>query len=399
MSWNEPDNRDDRKKRDPWGRQDENGPPNIDEALRQLQQKLRSLFTSKGQGGNGSSTFVPKSSSSSSTPKWNWGVIAIVVLAIYGLSGIYIVQPAEEAVVLRFGHFQRTEQPGPHWIARFFESKKVVNVQEVKTLEHGGPMLTKDENIVSARIAVQYHVKDAPDYLFSLVEPEQTLRQVSESALRTVVGQSTLNEVLTSGRSEIGAKIRKQVQTNMNNYKAGIDISDLAMQQTKAPEEVKAAFDDAIRAQQDEERSVNEAEAYSKRIIPIAEGQAKRTLQEAKAYREKVTLQAEGKTSQFAQILPEYRRSPQVMRDRMYIDALQEVYSKTPKILMDVGSGNNVIYLPIDQILRGRAPAQADKTAKQEDMGNMGNLSSITSRRQSDRPDYEESERPIRGGE
>jgi len=402
MSWNEPENRDDRpKKRDPWGRQDEEAPPNIDEALRQLQQKLRGLFgMGSGSGGNGSSTFVPKSSPS--TPKWNWGIIGVVALVIYGLSGIYIVQPAEEAVVLRFGRFQRTEGPGPHWIAPLIESKKVVNVQEVKTLEHGGPMLTKDENIVSARIAVQYRIKDAPDYLFNLIEPEQTLRQVSESALRTVVGQSTLNEVLTSGRSEIGAKIRKQVQQNLNNYQAGIEISDLAMQQTKAPEEVKAAFDDAIRAQQDEERSVNEAEAYSKRNIPIAEGQAKRIVQEAKAYREKAILQAEGKTAQFAQVLPEYRRAPQVMRDRLYLDTMQEVYTKTPKVLMDIGAGNNVVYLPIDQLLQAKPPVRMDKVVRQEDISvvNESSTPSMSApRRISARPDYEDAERPVRGGE
>lgn len=404
MSWNEPDNRDDRgKKRDPWGRQDEDAPPNIDEALRQLQQKLRGLF-GMGQGGGSSSSFMPKSSPS--TPRWSWGVFGGIALVIYGLSGIYIVQPAEEAVVLRFGQFKRTEGSGLHWIAPLIESKKVVNVQEVKTAEHGGPMLTKDENLVSAIIAVQYRIQNAPDYLFNVVDPEQTLRQVSESALRSVVGESTLNEVLTIGRSDIGAKIRKQVQQNLNNYGTGIEISDLAMQQTKAPEEVKAAFDDAIRAQQDEERSVNQAEAYSRKIIPIAEGQAKRTLEEAKAYREKMIMQAEGKTAKFAQVLPEYRKAPQVTRDRMYMDTLQEVYTKTPKVVVDVGAGNNLIYLPIDQLLQSKRSAQADKTVKDEEPLSPPVMESspaaITSvpRRLSARPDYEDPERlTTRGGE
>lgn len=398
MSWNEPDNRDDRgKKRDPWGRQNEEVPPNIDEALRQLQQKLRGLFGMGQGGGSSSSGFIPKPSSS--TPKWSWGLFGVIALIIYGASGIFIVQPAEEAVVLRFGHYQRIEGSGLHWIAPLIESKKVVNVQEVKTVEDGGPMLTKDENIVSARIAVQYRILNPRYYLFNVVEPEQTLRQVSESALRSVVGESTLNEVLTVGRSDITTRIRKQIQQNLNNYGTGIEISDLAMQQTKAPEEVKEAFDDAIRAQQDEERSVNEAEAYSRKIIPIAEGQAKRTLEEAKAYREKMIMQAEGKTAKFAQILPEYKRAPQVTRDRMYMDTLQEVYTKTPKIVVDVGAGNNVIYLPVDQLLQGKR--LVDRTIKEEGSSSSQvvetNNASITSvpRRVTERPDYEDPERSM----
>lgn len=403
MSWNEPDNRDDReKKRDPWGRKNEEMPPNIDEALKQLHQKLRGLFGGRQRGG---SDFSPSfGSKMSSTPKWNMGLIGGVVFAIYILSGIFIVQPAEEAVVLCFGHFQRIEGSGLHWIVPLIETKKIVNVQEVKTLDISGPMLTKDENIVSAQIAVQYRINNPREYLFNIVEPEQTLQQVSESALRSVVGESTLNEVLTSGRSEIGVKIRNQAQRNLNNYGTGIEISDLAMQQTKAPEEVKAAFDDAIRAQQDEERSVNEAEAYARKIIPIAEGQAKRTYEEANAYREKVTMQAQGKTSKFAQLLPEYQRSPKVTRDRMYMDALQEVYTKTPKILVDVTGGNNVIYLPIDKLQQkvpvvnkaDQSMSQNDNTTPFLDSHSNSMQSGATS---SDRPDYEDLVRSARGVE
>lgn len=388
MSWNESDHRDDReKKRDPWGRKNEEMPPNIDEALKQLHQKLRGLFGGR-QRGNGLKTSI--------TPKWNKGLIGGIILAIYILSGIYIVQPAEEAVVLCFGRFQRTEGSGLHWMAPLIESKKIVNVQEVKTLEISGPMLTKDENIVSAQIAVQYRINNPREYLFNIVEPEQTLQQVSESALRSVVGESTLNEILTIGRSEIGVKIRNQAQHNLNNYGSGIEISDLAMQQTKAPEEVKAAFDDAIRAQQDEERSVNEAEAYARKIIPIAEGQAKRTYEEANAYREKVMMQAQGKTSKFAQLLPEYQRSPKVTRDRLYMDALQEVYTKTPKILIDVNGGNNVIYLPVDKLQqRALGVNKTDQSIMSQNdnaasfLQNDSN-SALSASMSSDRPDYED---------
>lgn len=404
MSWNEPDNRDDRgKKRDPWGRQNEEMPPNIDEALKQLHQKLKGLFGGGRQRG-GNDQFSPGLGPKvSMMPKWNMGLVGGIILAIYILSGIYIVQPAEEAVVLRLGHFQRTEGSGLHWIMPLIETKKIVNVDEVKTRDISGQMLTKDENIVSAQIAVQYRINDPRQYLFSIVDPEQTLQQVSESALRSVVGESTLNEVLTIGRSEIGVKIRNQAQHNLNNYGTGIEISDLAMQQTKAPEEVKAAFDDAIRAQQDEERSVNEAEAYARKIIPIAEGQAKRTYEEANAYREKVIMQAQGKTAQFAQLLPEYQRSPKVTRDRMYIETLQEVYTKTPKILVDVNGGNNVIYLPVDKLQQkppiatkvDQSVSQSDNTGSFLDGRSNNMLSASVS---SDRPDYEDPVRSVRPG-
>lgn len=391
MSWNEPNNRDNRddrdKSRDPWRRRDEDMPPNIDEALKQFQRKIKGLFGSPSGGSRIAP--VPRFS-------WNKSAIAAVILALYLCSGFYIVGPADEAVVLRFGRFQRTEGSGVHWIMPIVETRKIVNIQEVKTVEEGGQTLTKDENIVSVKIAVQYRIDDPKYYLFSVENPEQTLRQVSESALRSVVGESTLNEVLTEGRSDIGMKIRKLVQQNLDHYKTGIEISDLAMQQTKAPEEVKKAFDDAIRAQQDEERSVNEAEAYSRKVFPIAEGQAKRTLEEARAYREKVTMQAQGQTAQFAQILPEYRRAPQVTRDRMYMDALQEVYTKTPKILVDVAGGNNVIYLPVDQLQRASsAKGTTDNTKQNSTLSMMDSASEGASRSNAERPDYDYTDRPV----
>ena len=290
MSWNEPGNRDEKnKKRDPWGTQGQE-PPSLDEVWRRLQAKLQGLLGARQSPRSHSTT--PKDPTSKM-----FGVSLFVGLLLLGyvLAGIYVVGPAERAVVLRLGHYVGTQLPGPHWIAPIIETKYIVNVDEVKAIKHGGQMLTKDENIVSAEIAVQYRVSNPSDYLFNLVNPVLSLKQVSESALRAVVGQSTLNEVLTSGRSEIGAEIRKQVQLNLNNYKAGIEISDLAMQQTKAPDQVRAAFDDAIKAQQDEERFVNEAQAYSLKIIPIAEGNAKRTIEEGKAYREQVILNSQGK--------------------------------------------------------------------------------------------------------
>ncbi|MCS5710180.1 FtsH protease activity modulator HflK [Candidatus Berkiella aquae] len=404
MSWNESGGDDKGKKKDPWGN-NEAGPPNIDEALKQLQRKLRGLFggqeTPSGTGGT--TGFKGNASGQGSGKTLSFGLIAIALAIVYVISGIYIVGPAEEAVVLRLGRYVTTEKPGPHWIAPFIETREIVNVQEVKTIERGGPMLTKDENIVNANIAVQYRINNPKEFLFNIVNPETSLKQVADSALRAVVAQSTLNEVLTSGRSEIGAEISKQVQQMLNNYKAGIEVSDLAMQQTKAPDAVKPAFDDAIKAQQDEERLVNEAQAYAHKIIPIAEGRAIRTVEEAKAYKQQVILGAEGRTEKFAKLLPEYQRAPKVTRERMYLDTLQEVYSTTPKILIDVNGGNNLVYLPLDKIMQQSRPAPVETSATKDEEENAAanaernNQGMAAQRRIEERTGYDDIERP-RGG-
>jgi len=402
MSWNDDNDRDNngKKKKNPWDRQDEQGPPNIDEALKQMQQKLASLFGGKGGGFNGKSkNYSGKSGNFTS----GFILIGVLALAGYGLAGLYKVQEANEAVVLRFGKFERTQGPGLHWLAPIIESKQVVNIREVRTSKRGGSMLTKDENIVNAEIAVQYRVGNAKDYLFNVVNPDKSLEQVADSSLRAVVGESTLDQVLTIGRSQIGRQIREQVQDILNNYKSGLVISDLAVQQTKAPEEVKAAFDDAIKAQQDEERLVNEAQAYSRRIVPIAEGRAKRVTQEAQAYKEKVILDAEGQTIKFNELLPIYRSAPQVTRDRMYYETLQKVYTITPKVVIDSNAGNNLMYLPLDKLItRSTAPMDSqkgqDSSVVSMDNPNSSVLSSYTSQL-SGRPTYDEAERPSQRGE
>ncbi len=402
MSWNDSGGSDNKNKgRDPWGPKEEKGPPDLDEALRQFHRKIKGML-----GGKGSSTGGESGSGGTSLPYANkmsglWIILGVVVAA-YILSGIYVVQPAEEAVILRFGRYARTEGPGPHWLARFIESKEVINVQEVKTTKLGGLMLTRDENIVSAEIAVQYRISNARDYLFNVVQPERSLQQVSESALRTVVGQSSLNQVLTSGRSEIGEEILKQVQQNLDRYVSGLTISDLAMQQTKAPDQVKPAFDDAIKAQQDEDRLVNEAEAYSRKIVPIAEGQAKRTEEESKAYRERVILEAQGKTAKFAKVLPEYRKAPEVTRERMFLETLQHVYSKTSKVLVDVNGSNNLVYLPLDRLLAQHAPEVQPKEEEENTLSSLDKSRFTVSEPASDddkRPTYSDAERPTRSGD
>ncbi len=333
------------------------GPPDLEEALRQLQKKLQTLFS----GGKAPKGDFDLEKHLTSKKNGFWLAIGLLSL-IYLLSGIYVVQQAERAVITRFGKYVRTELPGPHWIPWFIESRNVENVEQVSSSIHGGQMLTKDENIVSAEIAVQYRISNLQEYLFNTVSPIRTLEQISESALRQVVGQSSLDEVLTTGRAKVVVETRKLIQSSLDYYKAGLIISDLALQQTKAPDAVKEAFDDAIKAQQDEERLVNESEAYSRKHVPIAEGQASRITQDAKAYQEQVVLIAKGDTAKFALLIPEYRRAPDVTRERMYFETLEKIYGQSNKIILDAdGGGNqNVIYLPIEKMMENaRTNAQA----------------------------------------
>lgn len=407
MSWNDPENKDNKK--DPWGRRnDDQGPPDIDEALKQVQKKLKTLLGGKGGGSNGQQPFgvgkppLPNAAGLFGSPK-GFLFVGLILVAIYLLSGIYIVKPAEQAVVTRLGKYIETTNPGPHWILPGVESKQIVNVQRVDTTERGNKMLTEDENIVDARIAVQYRVNNPENFLFNIVDPVETVRQVTESALRQVVGNSSLNDVLTSGRSEITIKIRKSIQDILDRYQSGIAIVDVALQQTKAPEEVREAFDDAIKAQQDEERLVNEAEAYSRKILPIAQGQAKRVLEEAKAYREQVILGAEGKTAKFAQVLPEYQKAPNVTRERMYIDALQSVYTNTPKVLVDAGN-NNLLYVPLEKMLSNRSEiAQSSENTKADNVSRTTDYqkpsaTAMSNQRGGERPSYDDMERPTNMG-
>lgn len=351
------------------------GPPDLEEALRQFQKKLQNLF------GGGKAPKGDFDLEKHLTAKKNsfWLMSGVLVL-VYLLSGIYVVQQAERAVITRFGKYVRTELPGPHWIPWFIENRYVENVEQVSNSVHGGQMLTKDENIVSAEIAVQYRISNLQEYLFNTVSPKRTLEQISESALRQVVGQSSLDEVLTTGRAKIVVETRKLIQAGLDYYKAGLVISDLALQQTKAPDAVKEAFDDAIKAQQDEDRSVNEAQAYARKHVPIAEGQASRITQDAKAYQEQSVLLAQGDAAKFSLLLPEYRRAPDVTRERMYFETLEKIYGQSNKIILDVeGGGNqNVIYLPIEKMMQNAgANSQAAIKKSLEAQANASQSSSI----------------------
>lgn len=363
MAWHEPPNSDnsnnnpdpkkDRKPNpDSWGR-DSSGPPDLDELIRNSIRRIQRLVKGKkgvGNGGGGSGGGDNSNSSFNNEMRWGVGIIAAVILGLWALSGIFIVDPAEQAVILRFGRYVSTVGPGPHWMARFIEKKYMLNTQSVSNFTYTALMLNKDENIVSVNVAVQYKIGNPNDYLFGVVNPLESLQQATASALRQVVGHTTLDDILTVGREKVRQQLTQQLRDILALYRTGIVITDVTLQPAKAPEEVREAFDDAIKAQEDELRYKNQAQAYAARVKPIAEGQAQRILQEAQAYRDQVILQARGEVSRFNSLLVQYLKAPAITRERLYLEAIQTVLSHTTKIIVDVKNGNNFFSLPLDKV-------------------------------------------------
>ncbi len=352
MSWNEPGG----GKKDPWsGRKDENGPPDLDEVLRSFQEKIGGIFGGSSGGGNSEGGSLK-----------GLGFLAIGALVLWCLSGVYIVDEGRRGVETRFGAYTATTEPGLNW--RFpspIDQVEVVDVQNVQVIEVGyrsggrqgagsvpreALMLTKDENIVDIRLAVQYQVKDAKDYVFNVLNPAATLKQVTEGALRGVIGHSKMDFVLTEGRSEIVAEIQTEIQKVLDTYTAGIMITSVNLQDAQPPEQVQGAFEDAIKVREDKERFINEAHAYANEVVPVARGAASRKTQEAEAYKERVIARSTGEVSRFTQLLTEYKKAPKVTRQRMYLESMEEVLSKTSTVVVDVKGGNNLLYLPLDQL-------------------------------------------------
>ncbi|MGZ8152070.1 MAG: FtsH protease activity modulator HflK [Methylovulum sp.] len=376
MSWNEPGG----DKKDPWsGRGDQKGPPDLDEAIRSLQEKLGKIFGGGSGGGNGSS-----GSPSYGNPIKGIGFIIAGAVVLWGLSGFYIVDEGNHGVETRFGRYIGTTQSGLNWHFPVpIESVTLVNVKQQRFIEVGyrssgsqqitgsvpkeALMLTKDENYVDIRLAVQYQVKDAKQFIFNIVNPAATLKQVTESAQRGVIGGSTMDFVLTEGRSEIVTQIKKEIQDAMDKYQSGIQITSVNLQDAQPPEQVQNSFADAIKAREDEQRLISEAEAYSNDVVPKARGAAARKMQEAEGYKEQVIAQAEGETSRFSKLLGEYNKAPDVTRKRLYIEAMESVLSETNTVMIDVKSGNNLMYLPLDKIMSSQPPAQSVTTPQTND--------------------------------
>ena len=352
MAWNEPGGGKN-DSRDPWGGGGDQGPPDLDEALKKLQEKLGGLF------GGGSSS----GSSGGGLSKSTIGIIALVAILVWGLMGVYQIDEQERGVVLRFGKFHETVQPGLQWNPPLIDSVTVVNTTKVRSTSFTEIMLTQDENIVEVRLSVQYEILDPEKFVLKVRDPERSLQHATQSALRHVVGGTSMDLVLTTGRAQIGVDVHERLQNYVDMYGTGIDVQKVTVDESKPPTQVQAAFDDVIKAREDEERVKNEAQAYANGIVPEARGAAQRQIEEASAYKEQVIANAQGEASRFNQLLAEYRKAPEVTRERLYLDAVQEVFTQTNKVMVDVEGGNNVMYLPLDKMAtQGGAIAGARDT-------------------------------------
>jgi membrane protease subunit HflK len=341
MAWNQPGNGNNND-RDPWKNQGgrDQGPPDLDEAVRKLFSKFG--FGGKKGGGSGGSSGIPSK---------GIGIIAIIALIVWFIAGFYTVKEADRGVVLRFGQFHSLVESGLHWRPVFIDSVEHVDVNNIRSDKTDGYMLTQDENVVRVELDVQYRVVDPRSYLFNVEDADGVLSRATDSALRYVVGHTTMDEVLTRGREEVRANTLEMLEKTMNPYTVGLQIVDINLLPARPPEAVKDAFDDAISAQEDEERFIREAEAYAREVEPLARGQVRRMLQEAQAYREQIILEAQGEVARFEELLPQYQNAPEVTRERIYLDTLQDLYAKTPKVLVDVEGGNNMMYLPLEKLL------------------------------------------------
>ena len=341
MAWNEPGG----GKRDPWGGKGGNeGPPDLDEMARKVRERVNSIFGARGGKGGGGKPF-------------NFGLLAIIALVAWALSGIYIVEPAERGVVLLLGKFDgKVTGPGPHWYMRGIETVDVVDVDQLRTVSHRAKMLTKDENIIQVGLAVQYQVSDAMAYLFKVRDPDFTLQEAAESALREVIGAIPMDEFLTGGRAAIVQQTKELTQSILDKYNAGLILTSVNLEDPQPPEEVQGAFEDAIKAREDQVRYRNQAEAFALDILPKARGDAIRMTEAAGAYREQVIAQAEGETSRFSQTLTEYEKAPRVTRKRLYLETMEYVLANNNKVIMQVKDGNNLMYIPLDKLMeRSRA--------------------------------------------
>jgi modulator of FtsH protease HflK len=353
------------------------GPPDLDEMWRAFNRRLGELFGRRG-GSNGSGTPPPELPSARAFGG-GAGVLIVLVIAVWLASGFYIVDASQRAIVLTFGKYSEQTNPGLRWRLPWpIQSDELVNVSGVRTLEVGyrdnvrnkvqreSLMLTDDENIVDLQFAVQYTVSDAKDYLFNTRNPDEIARRTAESAMREVIGKSKMDGILYESREEIAIKARKLMQEILDRYGTGISVSSVTIQAAQPPEQVQAAFDDAVKANQDRARQINEGQAYANDVIPRASGSAARLLQEAQGYKQRVIANAEGEAARFKDVLGEYTKAPAVTRERLYLDTMQKVLSSTSKIVLDYKGSGNLLYLPLDKLMeRTGTPTPSESDASQ----------------------------------
>lgn len=341
MAWNEPGNNG--KNNDPWkqGGKDQ-GPPDLDEVFRNFSKKFGGIF---GGGSNKSSGGGSGGVSAALI------VVLVGAVLVWALSGFYTIKDAERGVILRFGEYHSEVTAGIQWKPTFIDTVIPVNIQEVRSLRTDGFMLTQDQNLVRVTFEIQYRIYNARDYLFSVVDADRSLREATDAALRYVIGHSIMDDVLTRGREVVRQNTRQELENIIQPYKMGLVLVDVNFRDARPPEEVREAFDDAIKAQEDQERFIKEAEAYAREIEPRARGQVNRVMQEAEAYKQQVVLKAQGEVARFERLLPEYLAAPQVTRERLYLETMEQIYSSTTKVLVDIDNGNSLIYLPLDRLL------------------------------------------------
>ncbi|XKE44564.1 FtsH protease activity modulator HflK [Halomonas organivorans] len=367
MAWNEPGGG---NQHDPWsgggrrggsgggGRGGGNqGPPDLDEALKKFQDKLNSMLGGRGKrGGGGGGGGKPRNAFA--LP----GLLLIVALAIWAASGFYLVDQSERGVVLRFGKFQEVVTPGLQWNPPLIDDVRMVNVTRVRSVTQTQSMLTQDENIVSVEMSAQYQVAAPRDYVLNVRDPQLSLENALDSALRHVVGGTDMIDILTSGREILGSAVSSRLQSYLDSYGTGIRLQTLNVESTAPPDPVQDAFDDVIRAREDRQRTINQAMAYANAVIPAAQGQAQRIVEQGQGYRESVVAEARGQANRFNALLTQYQEAPAIMRERLYLDTISEVYGETSKVMVDVDGDSPLMVLPMDRLSRGTAGAsgQAD---------------------------------------
>jgi membrane protease subunit HflK len=374
MPWNEPGQpgkNNDSKNNDPWGGKPNQSPPDLDKLFGEFIKKLRELFHLKVK--------VPKGnwqpSASSKDHHYGFAITTAVLFIIWAISGFFIVNPAEQTVMLRFGKYSDVLDPGLHWMARFIDTKYTVDVQKISSFTIEGDFLTKSsdqndlpnqylqgaaknalsdqsKNLVNVELNVQYRIENPRDYLFGVVNPDETVQQVAAGALSDVVGQMKLDDVLTTGREFLSSGVLDRTRATLKNYNAGIEVLNVTLRKVQAPDQVRTAFSDVNRADQDRATYIQQAQAYASKVVPLAQGVAARILADATGYQQQIVLNAQANIAKYQALLKVYSASPDIMRERMYLEAMQNILDHTTKILVDFNTSNNMLYLPLDKLLK-----------------------------------------------
>ena len=367
MPWN-----DSGKNEDPWQRKPGQGPPDLDEVVRNLQRRLKGMF---GGGPSGPRATGDGGGRKGGPRSINAGYLVLVALALWGMTGFYQIDAAERAVITRFGKYVATTQPGLRWHLPWpIEKKLVINVSEFRSFEDRTSMLTQDEALVGINLAVQYRRAEPVQFAFNVRDPEGTLQEVSESAIREIVGQSKLEFVLEEGRQEISARTKDLIQRTIASYNTGIEVISVNLQDVEVPEQVAPAQKDAIKAREDRDRANLAAQTYANDILPKARGRAVSQLEAARAYRDRVVAEADGRSTRFAALAEEYRRAPEVTRQRLYLETMEEVLGSVPKVLVDTQGTGNLLYLPLDKLLEQRGMSRGTVTIEPPGAGLDGQM-------------------------